>query len=569
MAYKSLSESAAEVLRASMATAGKEPLTMTPIGADLGGATPTEFSTDIGGASSAAVEASPKPGLEGAPAEPIKKVGENPEVVEDEEEMIEDDLDEQVAKALREASKAMSEAAAGTEGADMQYNDETNNSGGLPVMEQDNTNALVEQLEGLSEEELEQYLATLSEEQVAELSAMVKGNEAEQINEASLAKLAANHWKNHSAAAYGGNEGYSEKQLNRYKEKADKILSDISQTHGADVAKAVKQHSSDAAEMENASAGNVDKNFHKNFANNVLGGVGSKNHEKYKSYVDREGANHHLDEDDEEEKELSEEEIFEMKKAAMKDMVAKHKGTMKEDVDALFNGESLSEEFRVKATLIFESAVNSRVEKIVEHVLVENDEVLAAAYDEIKDELTEQVDEYLNYVVEQWMEQNQVAVETGLRSELAEDFISGLRNLFQEHYIEIPEEKLDVAEELANELTQVGEYVAAQDQAIEELAEQLSSVKKEKAISRMCEGLTAVQAEKMKSLAESVEFTAEGDFDNKLAVIRENYFPSKTNVKSEVKEIQKNMITEEPEVEQTHGIMAHYVKAITKTAPKA
>ena len=478
MAYKSLSESAAEVLRASMATAGKEPLAMTPIGADLGGATPTEFPTDIGGASSAAVEASPKPGLEGAPAEPIKKVGEKPEVAEDEEEMVKDDLDEQVAKALREASKAMSEAAAGKESADMQYNDETNNSGGLPVMEQDNINALVEQLEGLSEEELEQYLATLSEEQIAELSAMVEGSG---VGTADMPLLK-------SGQKLGGGEMA-------------------------------------AAESE--------------------------------------------DEGEEEKEELSEEQIAEMKKAAMKDMVAKHKGTMKEDVDALFNGESLSEEFRVKATLIFESAVQSRVEKIVEQVLAENDEVLAAAYDEIRDELTEQVDEYLNYVVEQWMEQNQVAVETGLRSELAEDFISGLRNLFQEHYIEIPDEKLDVAEELANQLTQVGEYVAAQDKAIEELAEQLNSVKKEKAISRICEGLTAVQAEKMKSLAESVEFTTDGDFDNKLAVIRENYFPSKTNVKSEVKEIQKNMIAEEPEVEQTHGIMAHYVKAITKTAPKA
>ena len=274
-----------------------------------------------------------------------------------------------------------------------------------------------------------------------------------------------------------------------------------------------------------------------------------------------------LAEDDSEE--LSQEQIAEMKKAAMKDMIAKHKGTMKEDVDALFNGESLSEDFRVKATLIFESAVQSRVEKIVEQVLADNDEVLSAAYNEIKEELTGQVDEYLNYVVEQWMEQNQVAIETGLRSELAEDFISGLRNLFQEHYIEIPDEKLDVAEELATQLTQVGEYVAAQDQTIEKLSEQLNDVKKEKAIFRICEGLTAVQAEKMKSLAESVEFTTEGDFENKLAVLRENYFPSKVNVTSEVKEIQETAV-ESPEVEEIrNSIMSRYVQSITKTAPKA
>ena len=402
----------------------------------------------------------------------------------------------------------------------------------------------------------------------------------EQIDEASLAKLAADHWKNHSAAAYGGNEGYSEKQLNRYRERADKILSDVSQTHGADVAKAVKQHSSDAAEMENASAGNVDKNFHKNFANNVLGGVGSKNHEKYKSYVDKEGANHHLDEEGEETMmettELTEEQIREERLLAIKEAVKQFKGNMKEDVDALFNGESLSEEFRGKATLIFESAVTSRVESILEQVMQENDEVLATAYDEIKDQITEQVDEYLNYVVEQWMDSNKVAIETGLRAELAEDFISGLRSLFQEHYIEIPEEKVDVAETLATELEQAGEYVQSvhahveeQEAVIADLQEQLDAVKKEKSIDNFCEGLTSVQAAKMKALAEGVEFTTEGDFEEKLAVLRENYFSSKVQVKSEVKEIQQAMLNEEPEVGQTNNIMARYVKSISKTAPKA
>lgn len=274
--------------------------------------------------------------------------------------------------------------------------------------------------------------------------------------------------------------------------------------------------------------------------------------------------------------ELTEEQIREERMLAIKEAVKQFKGNMREDVDALFNGESLSEEFRAKATLIFESAVSSRVESILEQVMEQNDAVLAQAYDEIKDQLTEQVDEYLNYVVEQWMTENQVAIETGLRAELAEDFISGLRALFQEHYIEIPEEKVDVAETLAAELEQAGEYVdtvhqhiEAQNVAIADLQEQLNAVKKEKAIDNFCEGLTAVQAAKMKSLAEGVEFTAEGDFEEKLAVLRENYFPTKVQVKSEVKEIQQAMLNEEPEVEQTNNIMARYVKAIAKTAPKA
>jgi len=273
--------------------------------------------------------------------------------------------------------------------------------------------------------------------------------------------------------------------------------------------------------------------------------------------------------DDEDDKEEDEEEANE---AWKKSMLAKHKGSMKEDVDALFNGESLSEEFRTKATTIFEAAVQSRVDSILEDVMAENDKVLTEAVDALKEEIAGQVDEYLNYVVEQWVEDNKVAVETGLRAELVDDFIGGLKNLFAEHYIEIPEEKVDVAEELAARVAELEESVAKSTEetsaTIASLTEQLNAAKKNEAIRKICEGLTEVQIEKMKSLAEGVEFTTEGEFDNKLATIRENYFPSKTNVKSEVKALQETAV-EESEVAEVHGMMAHYVKAITKTAPKA
>jgi hypothetical protein len=266
---------------------------------------------------------------------------------------------------------------------------------------------------------------------------------------------------------------------------------------------------------------------------------------------------------------LSEEDILEAKKEMMKEMVRKHKGTMKEDVDALFNGESLSEDFRVKATLIFESAVTSRVESILEGVLADNDELLSEAVSEIKTEMSEQVDAYLNYVVEEWMTENAIAIESGLRAELTEDFINGLKNLFVEHYVEIPDEKLDVAEELAARVVELEEAAEAAAAETAALSEELNAVKKDEAIRKVCEGLTEVQIGKMKSLAESVEFTTEGDFDHKLAVIRENYFPSKVQVKSEVKAIQEAAADEAPEVVQASGIMAHYVNSLTKTAPKA
>jgi hypothetical protein len=242
--------------------------------------------------------------------------------------------------------------------------------------------------------------------------------------------------------------------------------------------------------------------------------------------------------------------------------------SMAEDVDALFNGESLSEEFKTKATTIFEAAVNARIDTIIDEMMTENDAVLAEAYESLQEEMATQVDEYLNYVVESWMEDNKVAIETGLRAELVDDFIGGLKNLFAEHYIEIPEEKVDVAEELAQRVATLEEEAAARDAEKLAIVEELNAAKKNEAIRKICEGLTETQIAKMKTLAEGVEFTTEGEFNSKLAVIRENYFPV-GKVKSEVKTIQETTVSEEPEVAPVGGIMAHYVKAISKTAPKA
>ena len=278
--------------------------------------------------------------------------------------------------------------------------------------------------------------------------------------------------------------------------------------------------------------------------------------------------------EEEDEEEEDEEDEKAMKEAWKDDMKKKHAKSMKEDVDALFNGESLSEEFRTKATTIFEAAVNSRVDAILEDMMTENDTILSEAVESLKEEMAGQVDEYLNYVVEQWMEDNKVAIETGLRAELTDDFINGLKNLFAEHYIEIPDEKVDVAETLAGRVAELEEAVTSlasdADTKIAALTEELNAAKKNETIRKICEGLTETQIAKMKSLAEGVEFTTEGEFNNKLATIRENYFPSKTNVKSEVKALQETTVEEEkPEVAEVHGLMAHYVKAITKTAPKA
>jgi len=197
------------------------------------------------------------------------------------------------------------------------------------------------------------------------------------------------------------------------------------------------------------------------------------------------------------------------------------------DIDALFADDStISEEFKSKATTIFEARVLDRVQQIQEQMETEYASMLEEAVEEIKSDLTEKVDDYLNYVVEQWLEQNEIAIETGLRSELTEEFIAGLRNLFAEHYISVPEDKVDLVEELASK---VEELESKLDEEIErgiELNKALVESLKTEITYTVCEGLTDTQMEKIKSLAESVEFTTEEEYQEKLVTIRENYFPS-------------------------------------------
>jgi hypothetical protein len=234
-----------------------------------------------------------------------------------------------------------------------------------------------------------------------------------------------------------------------------------------------------------------------------------------------------------EETEVEDEVIAEMHddeaedKAMMKKMKMKEK--MKEDVDALFADDStISEEFKSKVSTIFEARVEDRVSQIEEETEAKYAGMLEEAVEAIKDELTEKVDDYLSYVVEQWMEENQIAIESGLRSEMTEEFISGLRNLFAEHYIDVPAEKIDLVGELA---TKVEELESSLNEEIErgiQTKKALVEARKNEVTHVVCEGLTATQVEKIKSLAESVEFSTEDEYKNKLETIRENYFPSGT-----------------------------------------
>ena len=258
-------------------------------------------------------------------------------------------------------------------------------------------------------------------------------------------------------------------------------------------------------------------------------------------------------------------------KAMIKKMMKKQK--MKEDmdadVDALLSGENLSEEFKEKAQTIFEAAVIARSHAIVEEVEEALYEEFELAVEEVKDELATKLDDYINYMAEEWVKDNQLAIEKGLRAEIVEDFISGLHNLFKEHYIDIPEEKVDVVEELTNKVEELESTINEQIESAVKLKKELNEHKKNEAIHAVCEGLTQTQVEKMKQLAESVDFSTDEEFADKLVTLRQSYFSSK------VKSADSSALNEEVEIEDEKKPQASsdptinmYAKTISKSLAK-
>ena len=227
------------------------------------------------------------------------------------------------------------------------------------------------------------------------------------------------------------------------------------------------------------------------------------------------------------ENEEQDEEILDEDQEQVEEAYTMMKKKMKEDVDALFGDDStISEDFKSKAATIFEARVFDRVAQIQEEIESEYAGMLEEAVETIKADLTEKVDDYLNYVVEQWMEENQIAIESGLRSEITEDFIAGLRNLFAENYINVPEDKVDLVEELATKVEELETKLNEEIETNIEYKKALTEAIKEQLTLEVCEGLTATQVEKIKSLAESVDFSTEEEYVEKLETLRENYFPS-------------------------------------------
>jgi hypothetical protein len=241
------------------------------------------------------------------------------------------------------------------------------------------------------------------------------------------------------------------------------------------------------------------------------------------------------------------------------------KKKMKEDVDALFADDStISEEFKSKVSTIFEARVADRVSQIEEETEAKYAGMLEEAVESIRADLTEKVDDYLSYVVEQWMKDNEIAIESGLRSELTEDFIAGMRNLFAEHYIDVPAEKVDLVDELAGKVEELESKLNEEIERAVDLKKSLVESRKVEMTREVCEGLTDTQVEKIKSLAESVEFSTEDEYKQKLETIRENYFPSNAKKATEA-QLHEEFEEEEAKKVINDPFVAAVSQAISKT----
>jgi hypothetical protein len=242
---------------------------------------------------------------------------------------------------------------------------------------------------------------------------------------------------------------------------------------------------------------------------------------------------------------------------------------LSDDVAALIEGDDLSEEFKSKAAAIFEAAVKSKVRSELENMQSENDSIMGDLAESTMTDVVEKVDDYLNYVVEQWMTDNELAIERGLKGEIAEDFISGLKNLFEDHYIDVPDEKYDILE---SNLTKIEELEDKLNQQIEEniqLKKQKGELVKESMIADIADGMTDTETEKFVDLVADVEFSDEESYTEKLQTIKESYFGTGVSETSS----DETLLTEEgngvEEMQPVSNSMSTYMKAISKGHKRA
>jgi AcrR family transcriptional regulator len=272
------------------------------------------------------------------------------------------------------------------------------------------------------------------------------------------------------------------------------------------------------------------------------------------------------DDDEEGEDEDSEEDDKEDKKEkAMKEAFAQIEEEIEEDVNALLSGEELSEDFKVKAKTVFEAALNARTEQIEEAIVHQYEQKLAEEVETIKEELTDRLDAYLEYVSEEWLQENALEVEQGLKTEMTESFLTGMKSLFEDHYVTIPEDRYDVLESMVEKLDEMENKLNEQIERNVALNRRLAESVTEVIFAEVSEGLALSQKDKLASLAENVEFDSESEYREKLVTLRESYFPRNTGTQRD----NSDYIAEETDYSQpVSGSMSYYLDALQRVSKK-
>ena len=274
--------------------------------------------------------------------------------------------------------------------------------------------------------------------------------------------------------------------------------------------------------------------------------------------------------------EISEEETTEEEIVAEEEVVSEEETTeeevvseynVEEDVEALLAGEELSEDFQEKARTIFETAIKAKVAEVQEELKAQYETSLEEEVATIKEELTDRVDAYLEYVAEEWIKENQLAVESGLKTEMTESFLTGMKSLFEEHYVTVPEEKYDVLNSMVEKLYEMEDKLNEQINKNIALNQRLAESVADTIFSEVCEGLALSQKEKLASLAENVEFDSEDTYREKLVTLRKSYFPENAGAQRD----QSENISESADATapvQMSGIMESYLNTLTRVAKK-
>ena len=271
-----------------------------------------------------------------------------------------------------------------------------------------------------------------------------------------------------------------------------------------------------------------------------------------------------------EEETTEEEEVVAEEETTEEEVVAEeedYKVDVEQDVQALFEGEELSEEFQSKARTIFEAAIKEKVSEIKENLQTAYEQALVEEVASVRDELTERVDAYLEYVADEWIQENQLQVESGLKTEMTESFLEGMKSLFEEHYVSVPEDKYDVLESMVDKLDEMESKLNEQIERNVALNQRLAESNSDVILADVSEGLALSQKEKLASLASNVEFESETDYREKLVKLKESYFPSKTSAPSAHSEtISEGTAVDSPQ--QVSSAMEAYMQTLGRVAKK-